>query len=79
MSLQDVLKNCSTVHRLYGNDYATELVGIFQYSSDAEDFAKWSVERDAGKDYKARKYIVHCTYSGKCRVFSVEPPLKVQV
>jgi hypothetical protein len=70
MSARIELINGAYVHRLW-SDSTPELLAAFQYSTDAEAFAKAKVEEDKGRDFEAA-YLVTCTYSGAMAVFRRE-------
>lgn len=64
------LNNGTVVHRLWGDSHP-ELLGGFQYQSDAEAFARAKLAEDTKNNW-TNSYAVICTLSGKMTVIHPE-------
>ena len=58
------IKNCTTVHRLWGTLDDAELITAFQYDTDAEDFCKKCISRHPPET--SLVWVSH--YSGKMNI-----------
>lgn len=69
MSFQDKLPNGASVNRLFASNNEGEMLGLFQYSNDAESFAAMKLAEDASRRFLDSTYVVSCTYSGRIKVY----------
>lgn len=75
--MQDRLPNGASVNRLW-SDSKTELLAVFQYKNDAEEFAKFKLTQDNGRGWAGSSYVVSCSYSGRIEVFAASPLASAQ-
>ena len=59
--------NGTSVSRVYESGGEAELLGVFQYEKDAEDFAGAKIEEDKRQDWKAM-YILAFSLTGKVKL-----------
>lgn len=68
--------NGAVVNRIWGDLTDAEVIGAFQYSGDAETFAKAKLAEDASRDFHSCAYAVCCHYTGKLNIFRHQAPEK---
>lgn len=63
----------SSVSRAYNSTDEAELIAIFAYEGDAEDFAKAKLADDAARNWLGCSYLVASSQTGRVKMFHHKP------
>jgi hypothetical protein len=69
--------NGATCNRVWG-DTSSELLGAFQYETDAVKFAESKLAEDAERKWTDSMYVVTCTLTGKLTIVRHKPTITPQ-
>ena len=58
-----------TVSRAYNDGDEAELIALFAYATDAEEFAKAKISEDAARNWKGCHYLVANSFDGRVKIF----------
>jgi hypothetical protein len=65
--------NGASVNRSFGDQESAELLAVFQYSSDAEEYARRKLAEDAERKWLGSRYIVTDHHSACVKVIQHKP------